>query len=199
MLRYLLALLGGLVIGVILFGIVRELMREPPPVEILVEAPVMLESSPAASVAPATPPATAEHPPGVDLEPEGVVREDAARRLPQSEVGTSDGERQADGPDGTCAAGSPSGSEVAVVSVAMPRYPADARREGVSGEVALAFTVNADGSVTDLEVVRAEPPDRFEQAAKRAILRSKYRPRMVNGVPVATRVQQIVRFGLADE
>lgn len=84
----------------------------------------------------------------------------------------------------------------AVKHAVEPRYPVDALRSGVEGEVELEFTVLVDGSVTDVTVVRAEPRGVFEQQARHAILRWQFIPRQENGVAVSTRARQVIEFRL---
>lgn len=84
----------------------------------------------------------------------------------------------------------------AVKNAVEPRYPVDALRSGVEGEVELEFTVLADGSVTDVTVVRAEPRGIFEQQARHAIQRWQFIPRHENGVAVSTRARQVIEFRL---
>lgn len=66
-----------------------------------------------------------------------------------------------------------------------PMYPRKALRSGVEGYVVVAFTVTADGRVTHPRVIKAKPKGVFEQAAINAVLGFKYRPRTVNGKPMA--------------
>lgn len=46
-----------------------------------------------------------------------------------------------------------------------PRYPPIAGRRGQEGEVEVAFTINPDGRVSDVVVIRSEPPRVFDRAA----------------------------------
>jgi len=65
-----------------------------------------------------------------------------------------------------------------------PQYPREALMECVGGVVNLRFTVLEDGSVKDPTVVSAEPARLFDRSALRAILRWKFKPRIVDGRPV---------------
>jgi len=61
-----------------------------------------------------------------------------------------------------------------VVSSVQPVYPRDALRDGVSGEVTVAFTVNPDGSVSGASVVSSNPRRVFDAAALDAIRKWKF-------------------------
>jgi len=84
--------------------------------------------------------------------------------------------------------GGPGGMNIAegdylpIVRVA-PVYPARALSRGLEGHVDLSFTVTQTGTVTD-PVVMFSTSSLFERAATRAVLKFKYKPRVVDGVPV---------------
>jgi protein TonB len=84
--------------------------------------------------------------------------------------------------------GGPGGMNIAegdylpIVRVA-PVYPARALSRGIEGYVDMGFTVTETGSVTD-PVVLFSTSSLFERAAERAVLKFKYKPRVVDGVPV---------------
>jgi len=82
------------------------------------------------------------------------------------------------------------------ISRVPPQYPLEARKEGVQGYVTLEFTIRADGSVTDIEVVGSNPKGVFEQAAKRALSRWKFEPKEEGGRKVSRRARQTLRFTL---
>jgi len=65
-----------------------------------------------------------------------------------------------------------------------PNYPREALLKCIGGVVDLRFTVLEDGSVTDAQVVSANPPRLFDRDALRAIARWKFKPRIVDGRPV---------------
>ena len=75
-----------------------------------------------------------------------------------------------------------------------PIYPSIAEQLGRSGIVELQFTVQADGSVADIDVTRAEPAGMFESAAIEAVRQWRYEPVVRNGHPVAQRVTLHVTF-----
>ena len=84
--------------------------------------------------------------------------------------------------------GGPGGMNIAegdylpIVRVA-PVYPARALSRGLEGYVDMSFTVTTTGTVKD-PVVMFSTSSLFERAAIRAVLKFKYKPRVVDGVPV---------------
>lgn len=65
-----------------------------------------------------------------------------------------------------------------------PQYPERALRRNIEGWVLLEFTITATGSVEDIRVIDAEPPNVFDRESRRALQGWKYQPKMVNGQPV---------------
>jgi len=63
-----------------------------------------------------------------------------------------------------------------------PRYPRKAALAGVEGWVKLSFTINEYGGVADVNVIEAYPKDIFNKAAMRALVKWKYKPKIVNGI-----------------
>ena len=84
--------------------------------------------------------------------------------------------------------GGPGGMNIAegdylpIVRVA-PVYPARALSRGLEGYVDMSFTVTTTGTVRD-PMVLFSTSSLFERAATRAVLKFKYKPRVVDGVPV---------------
>ncbi|MDH3590193.1 MAG: energy transducer TonB [Gammaproteobacteria bacterium] len=79
-----------------------------------------------------------------------------------------------------------------------PRYPRIAEHKGIEGWVDVEFTIRADGTVSDPVVVAAEPPMVFERSAMNAIVRWKFKPRVVDGTPVESRGRQLISFDLIE-
>lgn len=77
-----------------------------------------------------------------------------------------------------------------------PQWPREALLDGISGYVILEFTIEADGSVSDAEVVEAQPRRLFERNAVRALYKWKFKPRVVDGRPVARRASTRIDFEL---
>ena len=99
--------------------------------------------------------------------------------------------------------GGPGGMNIAegdylpIVRVA-PVYPARALSRGLEGFVDLSFTVTTTGTVKDPVVIQSTS-SLFERAATRAVLKFKYKPRVVDGVPVEVPgVKTRISFQLED-
>jgi protein TonB len=86
--------------------------------------------------------------------------------------------------DGGLALGSGDGEFLPIVRVAAV-YPRRALQRGIEGYVDVEFTVSKLGSVTNPRVTQASPEGIFDQAAIDATLKYKYKPRVVNGEPMA--------------
>ena len=74
------------------------------------------------------------------------------------------------------------GDYLPIVRVA-PVYPARALSRGVEGYVDLSFTVTTTGTVRD-PIVIFSTSSLFDRAALKAVLKFKYKPRVVDGQPV---------------
>jgi protein TonB len=80
-----------------------------------------------------------------------------------------------------------------------PLYPARAQARGIGGWVLVEFTVTKEGGITDIRVVDADPKGYFEQAAKTAVKKYRYKPRVENGVAVdRPGVQLVISFAIED-
>ena len=76
-----------------------------------------------------------------------------------------------------------------------PVYPHRAQERGIEGYVLLSFTVTPTGAVIDPVIIESQPQGVFDDAARRAVLRFKYKPRVENGKPVAvSNVQHVLTF-----
>ncbi|MCH9003925.1 MAG: energy transducer TonB [Proteobacteria bacterium] len=99
--------------------------------------------------------------------------------------------------------GGPGGMNIAegdylpIVRVA-PVYPSRALSRGLEGFVDMSFTVTATGTVKD-PIVLQSTSSLFERAATRAVLKFKYKPRVVDGIPVeVVGVKTRITFELED-
>lgn len=75
-------------------------------------------------------------------------------------------------------------------------YPARAIAQGIEGTLELAFTVEANGRVTDLEVVQSLHP-LCDSAAVAGVRAVRFVPARQEGTPVPIRLRLPVRFRLA--
>ena len=99
--------------------------------------------------------------------------------------------------------GGPGGMNIAegdylpIVRVA-PVYPSRALSRGLEGFVDMSFTVTSAGTVKD-PIVLQSTSSLFERAATRAVLKFKYKPRVVDGIPVEVPgVKTRISFELED-
>jgi len=90
----------------------------------------------------------------------------------------------------------PEGDAIPIVRVP-PQYPRKAAMDGIEGWVKVRFTINPDGSVSNPTVLEAKPRRVFDSAAKRNILKWKYKPRVVDGQAVSRQWETIIEFNLA--
>lgn len=96
--------------------------------------------------------------------------------------------------EGGMALDSGDGEYLPIVKVA-PAYPRRAQQRGIEGFVIVEFTVTKQGAVRDPVVVEANPQGIFEQAAIDAVLKFKYKARVVNGEPTeVSGVQNRITF-----
>jgi protein TonB len=77
-----------------------------------------------------------------------------------------------------------------------PIYPREAAIAGTEGWVKLEFTITETGTVKSPKVIDAQPPRIFNREAVRAILKWKFKPRVVDGVAVERQATQTIDFKL---
>jgi len=64
-----------------------------------------------------------------------------------------------------------------VVKKVPPEFPAEASKKGISsGSVKAKLIIEADGKVSDVEIVEAEPKRVFDRAVKAALMEWKFEP-----------------------
>ena len=86
--------------------------------------------------------------------------------------------------------------DIIPVVVVRPMYPREAALAGIEGWVKLEFTITEEGDVRDPQVVDAQPSRVFNREALRAILKWKFKPRVVEGAAVERRATQVIDFAL---
>jgi len=80
-----------------------------------------------------------------------------------------------------------------------PRYPDEAKNEGIEGFVLVEFTITAKGLPTGIVILDRSPSDIFNESAVNAAERLRFNPRTVNGSPVeAVGAQQLFTFNSDD-
>ena len=79
-----------------------------------------------------------------------------------------------------------------------PQYPRDAQMSMIEGYVEVEFTITETGSVRNPRVIDSKPPRIFDREAIRAILRWKFKPRVIDGVAVERQATQTIEFNLDD-
>ncbi len=88
------------------------------------------------------------------------------------------------------------GEYLPIVKVA-PMYPESAASRGIEGYVLLEFTVTETGATADPVIIESQPKGIFDDAAKKAVLKFKYKPRVENGRPVkVSGVRHVITFKL---
>lgn len=77
-----------------------------------------------------------------------------------------------------------------------PTYPRRAKQARIEGWVTMEVLIRPDGTVSGAKVMESDPPRLFDDAAMTAMERWKFRPKMVDGNPVAQRAKQTIEFKL---
>jgi TonB family protein len=89
----------------------------------------------------------------------------------------------------------PPDTEAAVIALPRFAYPERAREDGVEGVVRLWIRLDARGEVVEIEV-REEPGAGLGEAARRAVMRGKFRAATHLGEPVQSSFEYLYRFEL---
>jgi TonB family protein len=76
-----------------------------------------------------------------------------------------------------------------------PVYPFDLKRAGITGRTTIGFTVGTDGNVHDVEILDATHP-LFGEAGAAAVRTWQFKPGMIDGEAVNTRMKQPLSFTL---
>jgi protein TonB len=77
-----------------------------------------------------------------------------------------------------------------------PQWPRKALVEGIEGYVVVEVLIGVDGSVRGVVVIESMPKRLFDRNVIRAVLKWKFKPRIVNGVPVERKAIQKLDFNL---
>ncbi len=87
------------------------------------------------------------------------------------------------------------GDIIPLVRIA-PQYPRKAAMNKKEGWVKIAFTITSTGTVKDAKVIDSKPRRLFDRAALKAILKWKFKPRIVDGKALERQAEQIIEFKL---
>ncbi len=77
-----------------------------------------------------------------------------------------------------------------------PMYPMRAASRRIQGWVKVEFIITETGAVRDPQVVDAKPSRIFDRAATKAILKWKFKPKIIDGRAVQQRATQTLEFKL---
>lgn len=86
--------------------------------------------------------------------------------------------------------------DIIPIVLVRPMYPREAAMRGQEGWVKVEFIITAIGTVKNPKVVAAKPPRVFNREAIRAILKWKFKPRVIDGVAVDRPATQTIDFNL---
>ncbi len=79
-----------------------------------------------------------------------------------------------------------------------PEYPPIALQKGIEGWVQVEFSIDIDGKIVEPRIIGHAPSAVFDRPVLNALLKSRYRPQLLNGQPVVMRgVTETFRFELA--
>lgn len=102
------------------------------------------------------------------------------------------------GPIGTGANLNQDGGIIPIVTIA-PNYPRKALIAKIEGWVDVEFTITELGTVVNPKVVDSKPARIFDREAMRAILKYKFKPKVVDGTAMTQVATQRIEFKLAKD
>ncbi len=85
-----------------------------------------------------------------------------------------------------------------LIRMVTPEYPERARKANVEGRVDLSIVIDESGNVVEADVIASAPAGYFEQAAREAVMRWKYKPARLRGRAVRARTSQSVYFSFSN-
>jgi TonB family protein len=77
----------------------------------------------------------------------------------------------------------------------LPVYPEEARRLGIEGRVSMLVSIDEQGFVRNIEIIRS-PHEILSRAAIKSMLSVRFKPAMANGQPKAADVRFSLQFKL---
>lgn len=88
------------------------------------------------------------------------------------------------------------GAIIPIVTIA-PNYPRKAAIAKIEGFVEMEFTITEGGTVINPKVINSKPARIFDREALRAILKYKFKPKIVDGVAMTQIATQRIDFKLS--
>jgi len=88
------------------------------------------------------------------------------------------------------------GGIIPIVTIA-PNYPRKAAIAKIEGWVEIEFTITETGTVINPKVIKSKPVRIFDREALRAIMKYKFKAKIVGGVPTTQIATQRIDFKLA--
>jgi protein TonB len=79
-----------------------------------------------------------------------------------------------------------------------PQWPREALVAGIEGYVVVEVMIASDGSVKEAFVIESNPKRLFDRNVIRAVLKWKFKPRIINGVAVERKAIQRLDFLLSN-
>jgi protein TonB len=79
-----------------------------------------------------------------------------------------------------------------------PEYPADLKSQGIEADVMVLASIDVEGKVTSVKIIKEAPYPAFNEAARAAVLGYEYEPATRDGVPTTYQLSFTVRFRLKD-
>lgn len=100
---------------------------------------------------------------------------------------------------GAVGLGAPTDGDYLPLVRIQPQYPRRAAERGIEGFAIVELTVTPQGTVENVRTVEADPRGYFERAAEQAAAKFRYKPKVVNGEPIAVEgVRYIFTFELEE-
>jgi protein TonB len=90
--------------------------------------------------------------------------------------------------------GAPLDTPPVLVKHTIPEYPILALRAGIDGDIRFGVVVGVDGLVQEIEVISSNSTYTMELSSKEAIREFVYEPGILDGAPVASKVEISVYF-----
>jgi protein TonB len=81
-----------------------------------------------------------------------------------------------------------------LIKKVLPKYPKDARKAHIQGQVILHAVIDKEGNVQDIQLISGH--ELLAPAAIEAVKQWKYKPYRLNGEPVSFTTKIVVNFAL---